>query len=98
MIFCQFILTSDSSELLVFFCYEITFMFGIIVCGSASTFAHKGFLPAWWSNFLDYCGTLVTNGTRRLTGGKYLWVALYDWYGRAKVECGFVKSSDGLIC
>ena len=28
----------------------------------------------------------------------YLWVALYDWYGRAKVGCGFVKSSDGLIC
>ena len=49
-------------------------------------------------NFLDYCGTLATNGTRRLTGGKYLWVALYDWYGRAKVGCGFVKSSDGLIC
>lgn len=33
MIFCQFILTSDSSELLVFFCYEIAIMFGIIVCG-----------------------------------------------------------------
>ena len=52
MIFCQFILTSDSSELLVFFCYEITFMFGIIVCGSTSTFAHKGFLPARWSTSL----------------------------------------------
>ena len=49
-------------------------------------------------HFLDYCGTLATNGTRRLTGGKYLWMALYDWHGRAKVGCGFVKSSDGLIC
>ena len=58
----------------------------------------KAFYLHGGQNFLDYCGTLVTNGTRRLTGGKYLWVALYDWYGRAKVECGFVKSSDGLIC
>lgn len=98
MIFCQFILTSDSSELLVFFCYEITFMFGIIVCGSASTFAHKGFLPAWWSTSLIIVVRSLQMAHAGSQGGKYLWVALYDWYGRAKVGCGFVKSSDGLIC
>ena len=87
MIFCQFILTSDSSELLVFFCYEIVFMFGSIVCGLASTFAHTGFLPVWWSlpQLLWYARYKWHTQAHR---GKYLWVALYDWYGLAKVGGG----------
>ena len=74
MIFCQFILTSDSSELLVFFCYEITFMFGIIVCGSTSTFAHKGFLPAWWSTSL----IIVVRSLQMAHAGSQ-GVSIYEW-------------------
>lgn len=63
---------------------------GFDICPSQAVYLYGG-------HFLDYCGTLATNGTRRLTWAKYLWVALYDWYGLAKVGGGFVKSSDGLI-